>query len=73
MKCENNFPWGARIERGIVTASYAGLTPRCDVRSVDRPGCTFDRLPSPVAYSADTAVFFFAFDDGRGLVIGPIE
>ena len=73
MDHDNNFPWGARIERGVVTASAAGANPTCDVRSVDRPGCAFYALPSPSAYAAGTAVYFFAFDDGRGMIVGPIE
>lgn len=66
-------PWGAYIERGVVTASAEGLTARCDVRSIDRPGCLFYALPSPEAYAPGTAVFFFAFNDGRGRIIGQIE
>ena len=73
MKCETNFPWGARIERGVVTASESGLTATCDVRSIDRPGCVFAGMPSPAAYEAGTAVYFFAFDDGKGRIIGQIE
>lgn len=73
MECENNSRWGARIERGVVTASAAGANPTCDVKSTDRPGCVFYALPSPSAYAAGTAVYFFAFDDGRGMVIGPTE
>lgn len=73
MENENKIPWGVQIERGIVTASEAGNTPRCDVRSLDRPGCLFYGLPAPSAYAADTAVYYFAFCDGMGRVIGLIE
>lgn len=73
MDRESKPQWGIRIERGIVTAAAQGLTTRCDVRSIDRPGCVFDGLPSPEPYAAGTAVFFFAGDDGRGRIIGTIE
>jgi len=68
MRSENNPPYGAVIERGLVTETTAS---GCVVESCDRKGV----VSPPIAgitnevYSAGDRVFFFLFDDGDGLII----
>ena len=73
MKNEDNFPWGARIERGRIVAKYTENNAYFyDVESIDLPGATLYKIPGDDNYTADTAVFFFAFEDGKGAILRPI-
>lgn len=79
MKNEDNSRWGARIERGRVTAAYEDANspyiPRYDVESIDRPGVKVRGLTiaTDEMCAIDQMVYFFAFDDGKGMVIGGIR
>jgi len=69
MKNENNAPYGAMIERGIVTgAENGGYT----VESHDRAGVTTPPITGILQelYAAGDRVFFFLFEDGDGKIIG---
>ena len=68
MKNENNPPYGALIERGLVTkATESGYV----VESSDRKGVVSPPITGITneIYSAGDRVFFFLFDDGDGLII----
>ena len=61
---------GAVIERGKVMAVTAG---GITVESWDRPGVTAGGLGKAVAgatFAVGDTVYFFLFEDGRGMVIG---
>ena len=63
--------WGAKLERGKVTAASGSLY---DIESYDRPGLKAEGLE---AYYGDTLaegdqVYFFLFDDGTGFILGKI-
>ena len=68
MRNENSPPYGALIERGLVTKETESgyVVESCDRRGVVSP---------PIAginnemYSAGDRVFFFLFDDGDGLIV----
>lgn len=75
MKSEDNFPWGAKIERGKVTAARENENTayRYDVDSIDRPGVTvYDLTALGGVYAAGSAVYFFTFEDGKGMILGGI-
>ena len=68
MNCEKNPEWGARNERGIVTAvSGSDYT----VKSYDRPGLTLSGIKnkSGDTIAADDQVVFYAFSDGIGAIL----
>lgn len=75
MKCDNTSQWGAKIEQGkaIDSRQVTESVIRCDVESIDRPGITFYGLLSDKLYSAGALVYFFAFDNGKGMIVGPIQ
>ena len=74
MKNEDNSLWGAKIERGrIIVSRSADEGRRCDVESIDRPGVIFYGLPSPALHDGGDMVYFFAFEDGKGAILGLIE
>lgn len=61
--------YGARIERGsIKEVAAAG----CRVESFDRPGIITPPIPAigSAEFSDGDLVYFFVFEDGRGLIIG---
>ena len=67
MKNEQNSPWGARIERGRIAAAEDG---QYTVESCDRPGVTaWDLEAMGGNYTVGDTVYFFMFEDGKGLVI----
>ena len=68
MKCDNAPEWGARIERGIVTAISSGTH---TVKSYDRPGLVFVGLKNKtgVTLAVKDKVSFYAFNDGTGAMI----
>ena len=69
MKNENNSPWGAKIERGKITATAGGYT----VASFDRPGVTGFGLNGPNGLAVGDIVYFFLFSDGKGMVLSGAE
>ena len=69
---EENFRWGAKIERGKIIAidEYERGVYRYDVTSIDRPGVTAYGLPCQGGpFYIGTKVFFFVFEDGKGLIL----
>jgi len=77
MKNENTSPWGARIERGRITAITTDAlgTELYTVESIDRPGVVAyglsllnENFDPPIG----TSVYFFMFDDGTGQVMSQI-
>lgn len=74
MKNENTSPWGAKIERGEITAVHrdADDTFRYDIKSIDRPGVTSKISCSRDMLSPGAKVYFFLFDDGHGMILGRI-
>lgn len=72
MKNEDNFLWGARIERGEVTAAHddANVAYRYDVKSIDRPGVNVYGLAAISGqYTSGALVYFFTFEDGKGMIL----
>lgn len=74
MKNGDNSPWGAKIERGRITAIEGEEPRRYTVESIDRPGVTGCGLTGREdTYTIDETVYFFLFEDGTGAVLGPTE
>ena len=74
MKSEDTSPWGARIERGKITAATgSGTARRYTIESIDRPGVTLYAMPGAGTYGEGALVYFFAFRDGKGLAIAEIN
>lgn len=77
MKNENTSPWGARIERGRITAITTNAlgADYYTVESIDRPGVVgygLTLVNESFDPSIGTSVYFFVFDDGTGQVISQI-
>ena len=72
MNQENNAPFGALIERGVITAtSDDGYS----VESFDRKGVITPPITgiSQETYSAGDRVFFFLFNDGHGKILAKLN
>lgn len=71
MKNEDDFPWGAKIERGRIAAIEKTEQGRFlySIESIDRPGAAFYNMPGDEAYTIQTMVYFFAFEDGKGMIL----
>ena len=72
MKNENTSPWGAKIERGEITAVHgdADDTFRYDIKSIDRPGVTAYGLSTTNGtFHPGEKVYFFLFGDGKGMIL----
>lgn len=69
MNEECKSPWGARIERGVISGKTVNGGYAYDVESYDRPGVIFYGLPGEDNLDIGTNVYFFAFEDGKGLVL----
>lgn len=75
MKNEDNSQWGARIERGEVTGKHGTSgSYTYDVKSYDRPGVEVYGLATSDGgeYAAGSKVYFFTFEDGKGLILNGI-
>lgn len=73
---EEGSSWGARIERGRVTAiDGSGQTDRFTIQSYDRPGVTASRIADPTNLQPEIGekVCFFMFDDGTGCIVGTLD
>ena len=70
MNGENDFPWGAKMERGIIVRAEGG---RYDIESFDRPGVTGYGLKALKTIEAGKTAYFFLFRDGKGLIIAEAE
>ena len=73
MKCEDISPWGAKIERGRITARHEDSGKYTyDIESIDRPGALFYAMPGDGQLETGGNVYFFAFEDGKGFVMTQI-
>lgn len=74
MNSGNNFQWGAKIERGEITAAKreADGASQYDIKSIDRPGVTANGVSCDQMLAPGAKVYFFLFDDGHGMILGVI-
>lgn len=72
MNQKNNTPYGALIERGVITAEIDG---GYSVESFDRKGVITPPITgiSQETYSAGDRVFFFLFNDGHGKILARLN
>ena len=72
MSDESKSLWGSRIERGVITGKSENGGYAYDVESIDRPGVIAYGLPGDDDMSIGTKVYYFSFEDGKGLVLHQI-
>jgi hypothetical protein len=64
--------YGAAMERGTVVRMTSG---KPVIESIDRPQMVTRPLPMPdgMTVSVGDTVFFFAFDDGSGMIMAKVQ